>query len=142
MEAGAFDPADYVALFFELFQRSSDPVLLAHADDGTVIDANESFLSLFDLTRSEAVGRTTDELGLSIRLDDLVGVADLTQPLAIVEPVPVRARNRWSEEFTVALSTVRLPWRGEEVVLAVGRLVSSRRPSVLSDAARGVGAVP
>lgn len=65
-----FGSTDYFALFFELFQRSSDAVYLARLEDGVVLDVNDSFLSLHGLTREQTIGRTPGELGILVRPKD------------------------------------------------------------------------
>jgi PAS domain S-box-containing protein len=50
--------------FAEIFHISPEPILLTDLEDGTVLDANHSFLTAMHLSRRECIGRTTVELGL------------------------------------------------------------------------------
>ena len=118
-----FTATDYVTLFFELSERSSDAVLLARASDGVILEVNEAFLSLFAFSRSQVIGRTTLDLGLWVNPKDRQPVWEQARASRI-DRVRFRVRNLWSEEFTFELSAVKVPWRGEEAVLGVGRPVS------------------
>ena len=121
-----FVPAEYVSLFFHLFENSSDVVFLVRVRDRVLVDVNGSMLSLFGLTREEAIGRAVDSLGVMVRreeLDDIVREAT-TGPM---ERRPVRFRSRSSEEFTLELSATLTQLRGEDVILGIGTLERSQR---------------
>jgi PAS domain-containing protein len=117
-----FVPAEYVSLFFNLFENSSDVVFLARVRDRVVLDANGATLSMFKLTREEAIGRSADELAVLVRpneLDDLLHEVTATGKMG---RRPVRFRTRWSEEFTLELSATLAHLRGEDVILGIGTL--------------------
>ena len=121
-----FVPAEYVSLFFHLFENSSDVVFLVRVRDRVLVDVNGSMLSLFGLTREEAIGRAVDSLGVMVRreeLDDIVREAT-TGPM---ERRPVRFRSRSSEEFTLELSATVTQLRGDDVILGIGTLERSQR---------------
>jgi PAS domain-containing protein len=121
-ESPGFSASDYVTLFFELLDRSSDAVLLARASDGVILEANGAFLSLFRLPRSQVIGSTTMELGLWVDPSARSAAWEQAQG-GRVDGARFRLRDAWSEEFTLELSTVTVPWRGEDAVLGVGRVV-------------------
>lgn len=120
-----------MGLFFELFQNSSDAVFLSRAIDGTMLDANAAFFSLFGLDRAQVIGRTWFQLGIWVsdeERDTALGLPELSPDR--VKTTVVRVRNVWSEEFKVKLSAVRLPFRGEGIVLGVATVI--RRPTAAS----------
>lgn len=121
-----FVPAEYVSLFFHLFENSSDVVFLVRVRDRVLVDVNGSMLSLFGLTREEAIGRAVDSLGVMVRreeLDDIVREAT-TGPM---ERRPVRFRSRSSQEFTLELSATVTQLRGDDVILGIGTLERNQR---------------
>ena len=50
--------------FATVFHASPDGIMIARAEDGLILDLNESFQRMFGYSREEAVGRTVLELGL------------------------------------------------------------------------------
>jgi PAS domain S-box-containing protein len=120
---GAFQPTDYVRLFFELFEFSSDAVWITRLEDGYVYEANGAFLSLFGLSRRRVIGRSTVDLGLWARPHDRDAIVRKLRESGRIERYHVRLRKTWSEEFTMSLSEVMVPWRGEQVILAVGTVL-------------------
>lgn len=135
MPPGPYQATDYIRLFAELFERGSDPVLITSAREGTIIDANPAFLSLFALTRTQTIGHTSEDLGLWVDPASREAVRRSTLDAGQVQSTRVRARGPWSEEFSVDLTTVKVPWRGEEAIVGFGRIVVDR-PGVESRAAR------
>lgn len=126
MSEALFAPSEYAALFFDLFENSSDAVILTRLEDGLIFDANDSFLSLFGLAREKAVGRTTSELGIWVHPEDRSAYVEELLAKRKVKRKSVRFRSRWSEEFTLELSATLVRFRDEEAILAVGTLARTR----------------
>jgi PAS domain-containing protein len=118
-DGGSFAASDYVTLFVELLERSSDAVLLARASDGAILEANEAFLSLFQVSRSDVIGRRITDLDLSAQPSGW-GPAWAHAEAGRSDLVRLRLRSRWSEEFWFELSVVKVPFRGEDAVLGIG----------------------
>jgi hypothetical protein len=51
MEQALFSSSDYVQLFFDLFEASSDAVYIVRMSDGVVLDANASAVSMWGRAR-------------------------------------------------------------------------------------------
>lgn len=117
-----FDARDYVELFYDIFEVSSDAIFITRVDDGVILDANHSALSLFGYHRSEAIGHSTLELGLWATPGEREGVLEALQAKGLVRRYPVRFRTKWSEEFSMILSAKLAKLRGDDVVLGVGVL--------------------
>ena len=113
MEQVPYSPTDYVALFFDLFETSSDAVYITRAEDGVVLDANDSALSLFRYARAEAIGRSTQELGLWANPNDRQTFLEAIQREGRLRRYAVRFRTKWSEEFTLELSATPAQMRGK-----------------------------
>jgi PAS domain-containing protein len=127
-ETTGFSASEYVTLFFELLQRSSDAVVLARAEDGVILEVNDAFLSLFRLSRTQVIGRTTIDLGLWVDPSSRAPAWERARA-GRLDQARLRMRNVWSEEFTFELSAVTVPWRGQDAVLSVGRPVAAPRPA-------------
>jgi PAS domain S-box-containing protein len=125
MEQSPFSSSEYVQLFFDLFETSSDAVYIIRASDGIVLDANESALSMWGVGRGSAIGRTTLELGLWATHRERESFIQTLRETGRVRGFPVRFRTPWSEEFTVNLSATLAHLRGEDVILGVGVLARS-----------------
>ena len=50
--------------FFHAFQHSPAALFITNATDHTFLDVNDAFLSLFKVTRKQAIGKTAESLGL------------------------------------------------------------------------------
>jgi PAS domain S-box-containing protein len=125
MDQSPFSSSEYVELFFDLFETSSDAVYIIRLSDGIVLDANESALSMWGAGRGTAIGRTTLELGLWTTPDERESFIQTLRQTGRVRAYPVRFRTPWSEEFTVNLSASLAHLRGEDVILGVGVLARS-----------------
>ena len=53
------------AKFSVIYERSSNAISLCRVRDRTLVDVNAAWLSLYGFSRDEAIGKTTEELGLS-----------------------------------------------------------------------------
>ena len=106
MEEVPYSPTDYVALFFDLFETSSDAVCITRAGDGVVLDANDAALSLFGYTRAEAIGHSMRELGLWANPNDRRRFLDAMKREGRLRGYAVRFRTKWSE---VHVGTFRHP---------------------------------
>lgn len=51
-------------LFSSAFHASPAGIIITQLSDGKIINANDSFLAIFELSREEAVGKTAEELNL------------------------------------------------------------------------------
>jgi PAS domain S-box-containing protein len=134
---GAFKASDYVTLFFELFEFSSDAVWITRPDDGFLYEANGAFLSLFDLSRQAAIGKSTIDLGLWAHPIDRDVLVRKLRESGRVERYPIRVRvARSGEFFTLSVSEVIVPWRDEEVILAAGTVVHEPSGLLIDESAR------
>jgi PAS domain S-box-containing protein len=135
LEEAPFTPGDYVELFFDLFEASSDVVYIIRLSDGLILDANESALSLWGFDRESAIGHSTLELDLWARPSDRDRYVEAVREAGRVRDYPVRFRNRWSEEYTLYLSAHMGHLRGEDVIMGIGILHPVKPESPVGDSA-------
>ncbi|MFL5799243.1 MAG: PAS domain-containing protein [Actinomycetota bacterium] len=118
-----FDATEFVALFFDLFESSSDAVFMITVPDGHIMDVNDAALRLFGMTRSATFDKTTLELGMwADPTDRETWLAEIEEE-GRVKRFPARFRTRSGEEFTMVLSGTLARYRGERVILSVGTVV-------------------
>jgi hypothetical protein len=89
---------------------------------------------MFGLTRAQAIGPTTVELGLWADPRDRATLRDRVVSAGSVEHYLVRVRTVWSEEFTLSVGQAPVIWRGEEALLGVGTPVARLRTAALAEA--------
>jgi len=117
-----FQASEYLELFYEVFEVSSDAIFITRVDDGVILDANDSALSLFGYGRAEAIGHSAIELGLWVSGNDRDELIAALRDKGVVRRHPVRFRTKWSEEFSMAISAKIAQLRGDDVLLGVGVL--------------------
>jgi PAS domain S-box-containing protein len=117
------------ASYREIFDSTTDAIVLHDADTGAILDVNRSMLEMFGYTRDEAVGLDIATLS--------AGTPPYTQEeaarrirQAVEEGDQVfewRARRRTGERFWVEVALRSTEIGGEGRVLAVVRDISTRR---------------
>jgi PAS domain S-box-containing protein len=117
-----FQATDYIELFHDVFEVSSDAIFITRVADGVILDANDSALSLFGYNRAEAIGHSTVELGLWVTASERDELIEALREQGLVRRYPVRFRTKWSEEFSMTLSAKIAQLRGDDVLLGVGVL--------------------
>ncbi len=118
--SGGFESSDYVGLFFELFEHSTDAVWIARLEDGVLYAANAAFRTLFGLSLSESIGRSTIDLGLWADTSDRNTLVGELRRRGRVDRYVVQMRTAASAEFPLSVSVAKMRWRGEDVILGIG----------------------
>ncbi len=107
---------DSEARFLAIFRASPAGILLSRPEDGTILDANPAFLTLFGLRLEDIVGRTSMDLGL------WVDAAEREESLRqIRETGHVQAMD--AELRKVTGEVVSAIWSTELVVLGEERML-------------------
>ena len=92
--------------FDQIFQTSTSGILITSLKDGTILDANETYQSLFGYSRDELVGRSAAELNIYVNATDRDHVIDKLRKGEQVRnyEMTLRAKNG---ESRVVLGTVQ-----------------------------------
>src|SRR5512132_3144340 len=93
MEQAPFSSSEYVQLFFDLFEISSDAVYIIRLSDGVLLDANESALSMWGRARASVIGHSTLELGLWATPGEREAFIEHVRGAGRVHGYPVRFRT-------------------------------------------------
>lgn len=76
---------DSEAKFKQIFITSPDFVTLSLIEDGTYVDVNDNYLKVTGYSRDEIIGKTSDELNISIDKDDKIRLYSKIQEFGKVE---------------------------------------------------------
>jgi PAS domain S-box-containing protein len=123
-------PVMFLAASVDERRRSADLVKKAfHANpagvaittvaDGRIIEMNDSFERLLGYARAEAMGRTKEELGIWLSVDDRRRSVDLLRAQGRLRDLPVRLRRRDGEPRRMLLSAEPVESEGREAMLAL-----------------------
>jgi PAS domain S-box-containing protein len=118
-----YGSADYLTLFYELFQGTSDAVFLVRLTDGAVVDANASFLQLIGCDRAQVVGQSMRGAPAWAKPSSWVTfLADLRER-GRTEDRAFRMSNEAGQEFNVSVFGVVARWRGEDIAMGIAKVI-------------------
>ena len=106
------------------FETSPDGVLIAHAEDGKILDVNPAFLEIMYFTREEVLGRTSVELDIWADEADSHKVAESLHEHTGFRDLEVRLRRKNGEIFWGQLSAAYAEFDGEQCIISYIRDVS------------------
>ncbi|MDW7710622.1 MAG: PAS domain S-box protein [Deferrisomatales bacterium] len=113
--------------FRTAFHTSPDSMTLTRLDDGMCVDVNSGFTAITGYDRAEAIGRTTQELGIWA---DPSERAELTARLRVegaVRDFEVRFRHRDGHVVEGVLSAAVMPIAGKLHILSTNRDVTEQK---------------
>lgn len=112
--------------FAKSFNASPLVLVLTSLASGKLVEVNETFCRLTGYSREEAIGHTTLELGLWVKLADRDDELALVDVLGGVRDREYRFRKRDGSEFVGLLSAERVLIRGEPHALTVIQDITDR----------------
>lgn len=99
--------------FSKVFQASPVAIAISRLRDNRFLDANPEFLAQSGYALEEVIGRTWEELGLSMRPEDLRKIEEGLTQRGEVRNLELRIRLRFGEERDNLLSVVPVEIAGE-----------------------------
>jgi PAS domain S-box-containing protein len=105
--------------FAKAFNASPLVLTISSLETGKLIAVNETFVSLSGYEREEAIGRTTTELGLWVKMDEREKELDTVRQSGQVRNAEYRFRKRNGEVAIGLLSAERIEIEGEPCALTV-----------------------
>jgi len=114
-------------LFGKAFHASPDPVIIARARDGRILDVNESFVRLTGYRREEAVGRSAAELALWPDVDVAAAAARRLGAQGAVRNLECVLGTKGGERRHVLLSADLTEINDEICTLTVARDVTEQK---------------
>ena len=113
--------------FSTTFYASPAGMAISRYVDDRLMYVNDRFVTMFGYARSEAVGRTTLELGLWIDPRDRAVLWREVVDAGGVQNVEMKARTKAGERIDVLLSVERIQILGEECVLGINCDITERK---------------
>jgi two-component system sensor kinase FixL len=111
----------------QLFNAGPLPAVLYSRSDGRILDVNDRFLDVFELTREESIGHTGWELGIWCDLAQRNELVQRAREHGRVQDFEARLRSRKGREFDMLLSAQVIELPGAPVVIIQGIDVTQRK---------------
>jgi len=115
-------------LFHSIFHSTSDAITLSGMDDLRYVMVNDSFLRLHGMKQEDVVGRTAQEIGLSVDPTFRPRVAEMLRSGQEVRDVVTEIRGEADGRFRqFSIAATRLDIDGRPMLLLVCRDITERR---------------
>ena len=112
--------------FCKAFYANALPLLITRFDDGMVLDTNEAFAALVNLSRNEIIGQTTVALGV-IDAARRAMIIEMLNKTGVVSDIEIELRPHGSLPRAGVLSLVRIELGGQECTLGTYRDVTEAK---------------
>ena len=113
--------------FAKAFRASPDAISIARLPEHRIIEINERWEAMFGLSRSEALGRTIEDLRLYTHQADLDRLRDLMATQGFVREFELDMRNRSGESLRAVLAAETIDVGGEPCLITLIRDITERR---------------
>ncbi len=113
--------------FAKAFRASPDAISIARLPECRIIEINERWEAMFGLSRSEALGRTIEELRVYAHQTDLDRLRDLMATQGFVREFELDMRNRIGESLRAVLAAETIDVGGEPCLITLVRDITERR---------------
>ena len=113
--------------FSKAFRYTPDSITIFRLDDGAVIDVNEGFEKMTGFSREEAIGRTTDDLGIWNDKQDRRRFMNMIQRDGRVRDFESTIRTRSGKVRAFQASSESFNLNGRAHVVSVARDISHSR---------------
>jgi PAS domain S-box-containing protein len=113
--------------FAKAFLTSPDALVISRLADGSILEANDSFVSLSGYDRDEVIGKSTIDLGLYVDTADRRRMVAVLKERNKVRDFEFMMKRKSGEIRLVIFSAEPLELRGEHCWLTVGRDITERK---------------
>lgn len=113
--------------FAKAFRCSPDAMWLSRVRDGLLLDVNEQWQNLFGRKRSEAIGKTTFDLGMWVSPEDRTRLIAQALRSGPVRDFETSVRKKEGSSLPVLLSADVVEVTGEICLIIIGRDMTDRR---------------
>lgn len=113
--------------FEKAFRASPHPVIIAEAESGLIIEANDAVYQLFGYEQKEVEGRTTLEIGLWPDPEDRARFIEHLQRRGSVRNLEVALRTKDGQLRQCLLSSERIELHGRQCMVTVGNDISEQK---------------
>jgi PAS domain S-box-containing protein len=113
--------------FAKAFRASPMPMSIAQLDGGTLLDVNHRFTKLFGYGKTEALGRTSLELGLWVDPVERDHLTHLLQTQGFFRAEEVRLQTKAGETRMAEVSAELIKLKDKPCILWVGQDITERK---------------
>ena len=113
--------------FSKAFRASPNPITISTLADGRLVEVNDSFLELFDLTVAEALGHSTLELDLWANPEDRLQMIQAILKDGVIRNYEYRLCDRNGQEKTVLYSSEQISINDQDCILSVINDITERK---------------
>ncbi|MBV6407754.1 MAG: Adaptive-response sensory-kinase SasA [Rhodocyclaceae bacterium] len=113
--------------FSKVFHASPDGIMVLRAEDGLILDLNESFENLLERTREETVGRTVSDIGLWANPGMRARFLAEVQAKGMVSGYEFVLRTKRGSLRDMTVSTVLIDVGGTPCLISIARDVTRQR---------------
>jgi PAS domain S-box-containing protein len=122
----------YSAFFEAAFKSSPNALVISVVEDGTILEANDAFFSLFETSREEAIGRSSLLLNMFANPSSRGFMVAEIQKSGLLANFETVIKSKTGKEYTVLISSERLMVDGNHTMLTTIQDISYRKESELS----------
>ncbi len=113
--------------FLKAFHRNPTMMLISRADDGTVVEVNESFLRNMEATRWEVIGKTSRDVDIYVHPEQRDLVLKSIMEKGYVRNMEVPLRDNHGEIIHCLFSAERIQLQEEEHILVLLQDITDRK---------------
>ncbi|MEA5569892.1 PAS domain-containing sensor histidine kinase [Calothrix sp. UHCC 0171] len=117
--------------FSKAFRCSPDPITISTLAEGRYIEVNDSFVRLTGITRDEAVGKTSCELGIWVNPSDRTQLLHELETKGAVNNLEFEFRCQSGQIIITQLSAEIIDWEGVKCILAINKDITKRKQAEL-----------
>jgi diguanylate cyclase (GGDEF)-like protein/PAS domain S-box-containing protein len=115
------------AKFASAFRSSPDPIAISTLEDGRYLDINESFCSLMQYSREEAIGKTSADLNIWADPENRLLYNQGLIRSGYIRDKELQFRTKNGEIKTMLVSAELIEFWGQTCVLTVGKDITERQ---------------
>ncbi len=113
--------------FAKAFSASPDALVISRISDGSILEANDSFVVMSGYNRDEVIGRSTVDLGLYVDPTDRQRMVAILKEKNCVRDFEFSMKRRSGESRLVSFSAEPLDLRGVHCWLTIARDITERK---------------
>ena len=113
--------------FSKIFHDSPVGIAISRISDGKFIDANDTFLRIYGLTREELIGHSSIELGLWLDLSLREKIVNQVERFGFLKNFEVEYQPRYGKKRTFLVSMDKIDVTGERCLLGMVIDITERK---------------
>jgi PAS domain S-box-containing protein len=117
----------YSAFFEAAFKSSPNALVISMVEDGTILEANDTFFSLFETTREEVIGRSSLLLNMFANPASRVYMVAEIQKSGMLSNFETVIKSKTGKSSSVLISSERLMVDGNNTMLTTIQDITHRK---------------